>query len=133
MPMAIDIVPMVATNAAIVVVDATAPAAPMATLVSSNASSATFSWNGYVAPADLGSFRVYLQRTNFTTIAGIAPLSGVDSSARTFTLNNLQLDTNYVVAVVALDAAGNPSAVNTLAFSLGSTVPPPRPAYTPST
>jgi hypothetical protein len=113
------------TEATTIVVDATPPAAPVLSLVSSNASSATFAWNGYTAPADLAAFRIYLQRTNFTTVAGITPLGGVDAAARNYTLTGLQLDTNYFVAVVALDAAGNPSAVTTVGFNLGSTVPPP--------
>ncbi|HEX7863031.1 MAG TPA: FG-GAP-like repeat-containing protein [Verrucomicrobiae bacterium] len=113
------------TNATTVVVDATAPTAPVISLVSSNGASATFSWSGYTAPADLSAFRIYLQRTNFANLTGITPLGGVDAAIRNYTLNGLQLDTNYFVAVVALDAAGNASGVNTFPFNLGSTVPPP--------
>lgn len=113
------------TNVYTAVVDATPPAQPVVSLVSSNASSAMLGWSGYVAPQDLAAFRVYLRQTNFTTLDGISPITGLAPSARVFQASNLNLDTDYYIAVVASDIAGNSvSTVTPVKIKLPTTLPP---------
>ena len=69
--------------------------------------SATLSWNGYSAPADLSTFRIYREATTFASVAALTPISGTSAGARSFTLGGLTPDTDYHVAVVAVDTAGN--------------------------
>src|SRR6185295_10889505 len=114
------------TNVFQIRVDVTAPTAPTLSLISSNNSSATVSWSGYAAPADIGAFRLYLSPTNFTSVSGRVPVSGVAAGARQFTFGGLTLDQQYYAAVAAVDIAGNSSpTVTALPFSLPSSTPPP--------
>ncbi len=113
------------TNVRTVVVDVTPPAHPVISLTSSNNSSATVSWSGYSAPADLGSFRVYLGTNPFTSVQGMTPVSSLGSSARSHTYNGLGLDRPYYAAVTAVDLAGNSTlTVTPLVLTLPSTLPP---------
>lgn len=113
------------TNVANVLVDVTAPANPLLAIASSNSTSIMVSWSNYVAPADLSGFRIYIQTTNFSSVAGLPILTGVGSAGRSFQFGNLALDTPYYVAVQALDVAGNSSAsVTPLPMTLASTIPP---------
>ncbi|HET7625544.1 MAG TPA: FG-GAP-like repeat-containing protein, partial [Verrucomicrobiae bacterium] len=117
---------MAATNIAALRIDVTPPANPTISLTASNNSSAQVSWSGYSPPSDIGSFRVYLQTTNFGSVAGLAPVSSLNSGARSFNFAGLTLDQPYYAAVVAVDSAGNSSPVVTpLQFTLASAVPPP--------
>src|ERR1039458_5478981 len=119
---------LVSTNPAQFVVDATAPPNPVLAVVATNSSSATVSWAGYAAPPDLAGFRVYIEGTNFTSVAGLPVLTGLASGARSFQFSGLALDTPYYVAIQALDMAGNSlAAVSPLAISIPSAVPPPVP------
>ncbi len=60
------------TNAAQFTVLATPPPNPVLTQVSSNSSSVTVGWSSYHAPADLAGFRVYIQATNYSSVAGLS-------------------------------------------------------------
>ena len=113
------------TNPAYFVVDATPPPAPVLSLVSSNSSSVVMGWANYVAPADLSEFRVYLEPTNFPSVAGLQVLTALGAGSRSVQVGNLALNTTYYLAVAAIDVAGNASAINTLPIILSSTVPPP--------
>ncbi len=114
------------TNARTIVVDVTPPSHPALTLTSSNNSSATVTWSAYAAPTDLGSFRVYLASNNFTSVAGMTPVSSLGSAARSYAYHGLSLDRPYYAAVAAVDVAGNSRlAVTPLVFTLPSSVPPP--------
>lgn len=114
------------TNPLSFVVDVTPPGNPALTLTASNSSSATVSWSGYAAPADLGSFRAYLATNSFTSVTGLTAVTSLGQAARTYSFSGLALDRNYYAAVVAVDAAGNSSpTVAPLSFTLPSTVPPP--------
>lgn len=107
-------------------VDATPPANPAPTLVSTTPSSATVGWSAYAAPDDLNGFRLYLEPANFTSTAGLTPVDGAGQAAREFTFTGLQPDTDYFAAVAAVDAAGNSAPeVTALPVRLDSTVPPP--------
>jgi len=120
--------PLPATNVASLVIDVTPPQNPTLTLTASNSSSATVSWASYVLPPDLGTFRVYLGTNNFSSLAGLAPLTTLNSSWRSWTYSGLALDTPYWAAVAAVDNAGNgASTVTPLAFTLPSATPPPVP------
>jgi hypothetical protein len=77
-----DILPL--TNAAAFTVQATPPPAPVLSLVASNSSSVTVGWPGYNAPADLAGFRVYLQTTNYTSLAGVPVYTGLGAGARSY-------------------------------------------------
>ena len=104
------------------------PPVPVLAVTASNSSSVTVSWAGYAAPPDLAGFRVYIEGTNFTSVAALPVLTGLGSGARSFQFSGLALDTPYYVAVQALDAVGNSlAAVSPLAISIPSTVPPPVP------
>ena len=113
------------TNAGFFIVDATPPPAPVLTLLATNNGSILVGWSGYAAPNDLSTFRVYLQTTNFTSVAGLPVLTGLGAAARQVQVGGLVLDTPYYLAVQAVDLAGNGSGVNPLAITLPSTVPPP--------
>ena len=113
------------TNAGYFIVDATPPAAPVLSVVSSNSGSILVAWSNYVAPNDLSSFRIYLQTSNFSSVAGLPILTGLGASARNVQVGGLILDTPYYIAVQAVDLAGNGSGVNPLAITLPSSVPPP--------
>lgn len=113
------------TNVASVLVDATPPLTPVLSVTASNSSSITVSWTAYPAPADLSTFRVYLQTTNYTSVAGLPILNGLASSVRSFQFNGLALDTKYYVAVQAVDIAGNATtSIVPQLIKLPSTIPP---------
>lgn len=107
-------------------VDATPPEHPALTIAATTTSSATVSWSDYTAPADLSAFRIYRHSAPFTSIHEIPVFSGAGKAARSFTFSNLQPDTDYHVAVAAVDAAGNAdSALESLLVRLESDLPPP--------
>ena len=113
------------TNVLTTVVDATPPGQPAVSLVSSNATSVMLGWSGYAAPQDLAGFRVYLRQTNYTTLSGLSPITGLAPGARNFQVSSLNLDTDYYVAVVASDIAGNSAAnVSPVKINLPTTLPP---------
>ncbi len=117
---------MAPTNLAAMVIDVTPPVNPVLSLTASNSSSAQVSWSAYAPPVDLGSFRVFLRTTNFTSTAGLTPVSATSAGARSFTFGGLLLDQPYYAAVAAVDQAGNSSLnVVNLPFTLTSSVPPP--------
>ena len=119
-----DILPL--TNAAAFTVQATPPPAPVLSLVASNSSSVTVGWPGYNAPADLAGFRVYLQTTNYTSLAGVPVYTGLGAGARSYDFGGLALNSNYYLAVQAVDTVGNAlTAVTTLPVFLPSSLPPP--------
>ncbi len=114
------------TNVASFLVQATPPPNPVLSLVSSNQSSVTVSWNGYSAPSDLAGFRVFVETTNYSSVASVPIYTGVGASARSFTFGGLALDTPYYLAAQAFDTAGNSlPAVSTLSVLLPTTLPPP--------
>ncbi|HZM01547.1 MAG TPA: Ig-like domain-containing protein [Candidatus Saccharimonadales bacterium] len=113
------------TNAGQFTIEATPPANPILTQVSSNSSSIAVGWSSYNAPADLAGFRVYIQPANYSSAAGLSVLTGLSPGARSYQFNNLSLDTSYYVAVQAVDTAGNSlSAVTPLKIILPSSLPP---------
>jgi hypothetical protein len=117
---------MALTNAAAFTVEATPPPAPVLSVTASNSSSVTVAWPAYAAPADLGGFRVYIENTNYASLSGVPVYTGLGSSARSYTYGGLLLNTNYYLAVQALDTAGNALAAATpLVVNLPSTLPPP--------
>ncbi len=117
---------MTLTNAATFTVDATPPVAPALSVTASNSTSVTVAWNGYVAPPDLAGFKVYIATTNYTTLAGVPVYTSLGSGSRNFQYGSLALNTNYYLAVQAVDARGNGLAgVTPLLVNLPSTVPPP--------
>ncbi|MGH7952409.1 MAG: beta strand repeat-containing protein, partial [Limisphaerales bacterium] len=119
---------MAATNVAALVIDVTPPLNPTISLVGSNSSSAEVSWSSYTPPADLGSFRVYLSANNFSSVAGLTPVSALGAGARSYLFTGLSLDRPYYAVAVAVDVAGNSSPLVTpLSFTLASAVPPPVP------
>lgn len=106
-------------------VDVTPPTQPAISLTASNSTSATFSWNSYAAPADLGGFRIYKSPTSFNTLAGLTPITTLGKNGRSTVFTSLDLDTPYYIAVVALDEAGNtPATVTSTLLTLPRTVPP---------
>jgi hypothetical protein len=116
------------TNAATVVVNATPPDNPAFVVASSNATSVTLSWNGYVPPADLAGFRLYRSTSAFTSVVGLPPVSYVGSSVRSSAISGIQLDTDYYLGVAAVDVAGNRDpAVTGLYARVNSVLPPPVP------
>ena len=116
------------TNVLTLVVDVTPQPNPALALAASNSTSATVSWSGFAAPADLNGFRVYLSNTNFGSVAGLTAVFSLSSGARSFTFSGLSLELPYFAAIMGVDNAGNSSLLVTpLAFTLTSTVPPPVP------
>jgi len=108
-----------------IVVDAVAPAQPALSLISSNSSSATYGWSSYSAPADLNGFRVYLSTSSFTSVTGLTAIARLAADVRNYTFGGLALDTQYYIAVLAVDQAGNDAApVVANALRLPSSVPP---------
>jgi hypothetical protein len=113
------------TNAAQFTVEATPPPNPRLTQLSSNSSSVTVGWSSYHAPADLAGFRVYIQATNYSSVAGLSALTGLASGARSYQFTGLSLDTPYYVAVQAVDTAGNSlTTLTPLEIILPSSLPP---------
>lgn len=106
-------------------VDILPPENPNLTLVETTSSSATISWAGYLAPADLSGFRYYLETAAFTNVSGLVTVNGAGSAARSYIFNGLVPDQDYYAAVVALDLAGNSEpAVTPLVFRLETQLPP---------
>lgn len=106
-------------------VDVTPPGQPALSLTSSNSTSATFSWNSYSAPTDLGGFRIYKSAASFSSVAGLTPITTLGKNGRSTVFTGLELDTPYHIAVVAFDEAGNtPASVNSTLLTLPRTVPP---------
>ncbi len=95
-------------NAYSIDLDATAPPSPIISLESTSCDSARIAWQGYSNPGDVTGFEVYLKENDsFTSIEGLQPYIWLNSGARSYELTNLSLDTDYYVAVVAVDKAGN--------------------------
>ncbi|MDP0500164.1 MAG: FG-GAP-like repeat-containing protein [Verrucomicrobiota bacterium JB022] len=118
-------------------VDVDAPAAPTLALGATSAATAQVTWNGYSAPADLQGFRLFLDTSDFATVDPADAINSVGAGVRSHVFTNLELDTPYFAAVVAVDNAGNfEPAVTTLSFTLASDIPPPVAVtprdYTPS-
>jgi choice-of-anchor C domain-containing protein len=114
------------TNAATYLVEATPPPAPVLSVVASNSSSVTVAWTSYAPPPDLAGFRVYIENTNYTSLTGVPVYTALGSGARTYQYGGLLLNTNYYLAVQAVDTAGNAlTAVTPLAVNLPSSLPPP--------
>ena len=113
------------TNVLDLAVDVTPPPNPSVSLIASNSVSATVSWQAYLAPLDINGFRIYIAPTNFSTVAGLTAISAVGTSSRTYVYPGLSLDTDYYVAVAAVDSAGNSApTVTSLKIRLPSTIPP---------
>jgi choice-of-anchor C domain-containing protein len=117
---------MALTNPVSFTVAATPPPAPVLSVVASNSSSATVAWSTYVAPTDLAGFRIYIENTNYTSLTGVPVYTSLGTSARSYQYGGLALNTNYYLAVQAVDTAGNAlTAVTPLVVNLASTLPPP--------
>jgi hypothetical protein len=107
-------------------VDGLPPENPVPVLTGTTSSTATVGWAGYPAPADLGSFRYYLETSPFTTVSGLSPVSGAGKTARSATFTGLEPDTDYYAAIIAVDTAGNITPnVSPLNFRLATMLPPP--------
>ena len=105
--------------------DATAPANPVVSLLSSNCDSARVSWASYTPPHDLAGFEVYKTKSSFSTIEGMSPVFWIDKTTRTYELGSLDLNTLYYVAIVAVDEVGNkPETASPLEISISRPVPP---------
>ncbi|HEV2391800.1 MAG TPA: Ig-like domain-containing protein [Verrucomicrobiae bacterium] len=114
------------TNPVSFLIQATPPPNPIPFLAASNSSSATVSWAGYSASPNLAGFRVFLERTNFNSAAGLPAVTGLGAGARIFQIFGLSLDTPYYVALQAFDNVGNSlPAVTPLPILLTSSIPPP--------
>jgi fibronectin type 3 domain-containing protein len=88
--------------------DATPPVNPATVLASTSCNSATLTWDGYAAPADLAGFQVYRSTTgDFTAVDGRSFVSFIWSGYRSFTVSPLSLDTDYHLAIAAQDRVGN--------------------------
>ena len=106
-------------------VDATPPAHPVVVQSGQTEASLTVSWAGYSAPADLYSFRVYIEDSTFDSVTAGGALSGVGAGVNQYTFTGLELDTDYFVAIVPTDVAGNAeSSVTPLTVRIDSTLPP---------
>ncbi|MFA7053624.1 MAG: Ig-like domain-containing protein, partial [Kiritimatiellia bacterium] len=117
---------MTPTNAWIFTVDATPPALPVLRVTASNETSCTVGWQEYAAPEDLNGFRVYVSTVAFTNLADVSPRTFISAGARAYTVSAMALDTNYWVAVVPTDRAGNmETAVAPIVLRLPRAVPPP--------
>ncbi len=117
---------MVLTNPASFIIEATPPPNPVLSILYSNSSSVTVAWTSYNAPEDLAGFRVFIEPTNYASVAGLPVLTGLGPAARSFQYGGLSLDTPYYVAVEAVDTAGNASAgVTPLQIEIPSSLPPP--------
>ena len=106
-------------------VDATPPDLPELTLLSTGDGTATVEWSGYPAPADLYTFRLYRSTSPFATVAPADAIAGIPAEARQYTFTGLDLDTDYHVAVVPVDTAGNAvDTVTPLELRVESDLPP---------
>jgi hypothetical protein len=106
--------------------DTTPPTNPELVLVDTTSSTARVSWAGYAAPVDLQNFRLYIEESTFTSVSGLTPHSGASAGARAYTFRDLEADTDYFVAAVALDRAGNfTSEVTPLTIRIETDLPPP--------
>lgn len=113
------------TNAATIEVNSTPPDNPLFNVVSSNATSVTLAWLGYVAPSDLYGFRLYRETNAFSKVGNFAPAGFVSAAALSADLIGVELDTDYYVAAAAMDVAGNmDTAVKGLFVRVDSVVPP---------
>ncbi|MDF7800708.1 FG-GAP-like repeat-containing protein [Pontiellaceae bacterium B1224] len=114
------------TNAAMVEVNATPPDNPVFIVASSNATSFTLSWTGYTPPSDLAGFRLFRSTSPFNSVAGLAPVSYLGAASLSGEIGEIQLDTDYYLAVAAVDEAGNYDPVVTgLVSRVDSALPPP--------
>ena len=115
-----------ADNLYSLVLDATAPPSPAITLESTTCDSARIIWQGYSNPGDVTGFELYLKKNEtFTSTNGLDPFIWLNNSARNYELTNLALDTDYYVAVVAVDDAGNKATeVTPLHILINRVVPP---------
>jgi hypothetical protein len=106
-------------------VDVAPPELPVLTAGAVTGASAGVEWSAYVPPSDLASFRVYRSSTTFTSLDGLSPLSSLGSAVRTYNFGNLELDTDYFVAVVPVDTVGNAATtVSPFTVRIASSIPP---------
>ncbi|MEI6341894.1 MAG: putative Ig domain-containing protein, partial [Verrucomicrobiota bacterium] len=79
-------------------------------------------WSGYkeLANRDVVRYRVYLARSFFANVSTMTPVAHALGEGRQFTLDGLDADTSYHVAVVAEDALGqfNPNVRSVSATTL---------------
>ncbi len=88
-------------------VDATPPAQPALIQSAQGDGVVTVDWSAYLPPVDLYSFRVYIEESTFTEVIAGDALTGLGIATTEFTFTGLDLDTDYFVAIVPTDTAGN--------------------------
>jgi hypothetical protein len=108
------------------VLDATPPQNPTFTVIGTTCSSAVLSWAGYAAPADLSGFQIYRSTAGaFNTVDGKSFVNLAGENARAFEVGSLALDTEYYLAVAAIDRVGNfTPAVTSQRVFIAQPVPP---------
>ncbi len=95
-------------NAFTATLDATAPAHPAVNLAAQSCSSATLDWQGFSANSDVAGFQVYRSSTGeFTQINGSSFIRLLDPQARSVEVTDLALNTQYHLAIAAMDGVGN--------------------------
>ena len=88
--------------------DATPPPAPSVSVDSESCEGATYTWAAYPTPADLSGFQLYLQAgPAFSEVDGQSFVAFVQPDERQTTVQGLDLETQYHVAIVAIDDLGN--------------------------
>ncbi|MHB8766342.1 MAG: Ig-like domain-containing protein, partial [Deferrisomatales bacterium] len=109
------------------VLDATPPPNPAVTVASTTCSSATLTWSGYGAPADLAGFQLYRSTAGeFSAVDGRSFAELAAPAARSAVVGSLALDTTYHLAVAAMDKVGNVNpAVTSHRVRIDQVVPPP--------
>jgi parallel beta-helix repeat protein len=115
------------------VLDATPPANPTVTVEGLTCNSALLTWTGYTAPADLTGFQIYVSTGgSFGMVDGKSYTRLICPSLRSFEVALLALDTQYHLAVVAMDQMGNYTASVTSHPVIIAEATPPLPAITVS-
>ena len=107
-------------------VNATPPPVVVPSVTEITPNSLTIAWDEYEAPGDINLFRVYLEEEPFTSLSGLNAHDGRGASARSYTFTGLDLDTEYHVAVGAVDSVLNMDRdVASIPVIIESDVPPP--------
>ena len=115
------------------VLDATPPDNPTVTVTGLTCDSALLNWSDYAVPADLTGFQIYVSTEGpFSTVDGTSFTRLIGASLRSFEVCPLALDTEYHLAVVAMDQVGNYTASVTSHPVFIPEATPPLPAITVS-
>ncbi|MBC7286622.1 MAG: Ig-like domain-containing protein, partial [Armatimonadetes bacterium] len=97
------------TSATVVDTTPPAPVAPITARSGVQGRTIDVDWSGYdeAGQIDVAGYRVYCETSDYNSVAGLTPVQTLTAGTRTCTITGLQPDTDYFIAVTAVDEVPN--------------------------